>query len=61
VDTDALLRDPGAHFAMSQLLSAKQNMARQRRRMRDAARQLTAALAAAPGRPAAGRPAVAAR
>jgi hypothetical protein len=53
LDTDALLRDSGAHFAMSQLLSAKQNMARQRHRMRDAARQLAAALGAAPSRPAA--------
>jgi hypothetical protein len=46
LDTDALLRDRGAHFAMSQLLSAKQNMAGHRREMRDAARRLAAAVGA---------------
>jgi hypothetical protein len=53
LDTDALLRDPGAHFAMSQLLSAKRNMAGHRRGMRDAARRLAAALGTGPARPAA--------
>ena len=45
-DTDALLRDRDAHFALGQLVSAKRNMAGLRREMRDAASGLGALVAA---------------
>ena len=40
VDTDALLRDREAHFALGQLVSAKRNLAGMRRELRDDAARL---------------------
>lgn len=46
VDTDALLRDREAHFAIGQMRSAKRNMADIRREMRESAQKLRVLVAA---------------
>jgi hypothetical protein len=60
VDTDELLRDRDAHFAIGQMISAKRNMASIRREMRESAQRLRALVTAERARRANGRSSAAA-